>query len=313
MMRLLHWVLASRSALPPTFSNEWGAPPDEQILQSAGVANAQFSVLYSDIGSDFYMSSGVDATSRNGWYVTGAKGTSWTFDAEVDPSSPPQSDATTPNHNVKHLTHDEVTALYEYDADWIRDDLSRSSATVSDASQTTGSIRFTFLPHKGVGGFNISRTVQFGPNLQPFLPLSRWGVAILPQSVSTLAAALASVGRRDSEPGAIAGLPFISWTFDTGRKEKTLVITRLRADERTFPILLEETMAVAREERVRKIEFWYMHPQLRSIAEAKGWKTADREDHLPSVKWYGDESKHELEWVYNEKYVKSFLHTKAPH
>ncbi|KAM5533895.1 hypothetical protein V8D89_012435, partial [Ganoderma adspersum] len=302
MMRLLHWVLAPRSALPPTFPNQWGVAPDEKMLQSAGVANAQFSVLYSDIGSEFYRSSGVDAASRNGWYVTGAKGTSWTFDAEADTSSPPQPGATTPNHNVKHLTQDEVTVLYDYDADWMEDDLSRPSATGPDASPAKGATRFTFLPHEGVAGFNISRTVQFAPNLQPFLPLSRWGVVILPQSVSTLADGLASVGRRGSEPGAIMGLPFISWTFDTGRKEKTLVVTRLRADERTFPILLEETKAVAREEKVRKIEFWYLHPQLRSMAEAKGWKTADREDHLPSVKWYGDESEDELEWIYNEKY-----------
>ncbi|PIL27593.1 hypothetical protein GSI_10744 [Ganoderma sinense ZZ0214-1] len=302
MMRLLHWVLARRSALPPTFPKEWGTPPDQKMLQSAGVANAQFSVLYSDIGSEFYRSSGLDALSHNGWCVAGSTETSWTFDTEASPSSPPQSsDATTPSHNVKHLTQDEVTALYDYDADWIRDDLSRPSATGSDASQALRATRFTFLPHKGVGGFNISRTVQFAPDLQPLMPLSRWGVVVLPQSVSTLPDALASYGP-DFEAKAAKALSFVSWTFDTGRKQKTLVVTRLRADEDTFPLLLEEMKAVAREEKVRKIGFWYLHPQLRSIAEAKGWKTAEREDHLSAVKWYGDEREEELEWVYNEKF-----------
>ncbi len=309
MMRLLHWVLAPRSALPPTFPKEWGTPPDEEMLQSVGVGNAQFSVLYSDVGGEFYRSCGPDATSRNGWVVTGARETSWTLDTGADPLSPPRSDPTAAasKYNVKHLTQEEVIALYNYDASWIRDDLSRPSATGSDPSQATGPTQFTFLPHKGVGGFNISRTMQFTPDLQPFMPTTRWGVAILPQSISTLDDALASVGR-GSETGAVTGFPFISWTFDAARKEKTLVATRLRADKRTFPILLDELKAVAREEKVRKIEFWYLNPQLRSLAEVHGWKTVNREDHLSAVKWYGDESEEELEWVYNEKYVDRIFH-----
>ncbi|KAI1798122.1 hypothetical protein LXA43DRAFT_9929 [Ganoderma leucocontextum] len=297
MMRLLHWVLAPRSALPPTFPKEWGAPPDEKLIQFAGVANAQFSVLYSDIGSEFYRSCGLDATSRNGWYVTGAKETSWTLDPEADPPSPPRSDGAPSNYNLKHLKEEEVFALYDYDAHWMRDDFTRPSATDANVSQAPEPPRFTFLPHKGVGAFVISRTVQFTPDLQPFMPTSRWGVAILPQSVSSLTDALASLGRGSES----RGLSFISWTFE-GRKAKTVVVTRLRADEHTFPILLEEIKAVAREDNARKIEFWYLHPQLRCIAEAKGWKTVAREDHLSAVKWYGDESEEDLEWLYNEKF-----------
>ena len=296
MMRLLHWVLAPRSDLPPTFPKEWGAPPDEKMLQSLGVANAQFSALYSDIGAEFYRACGLDTTSCNGWHVTGAIETSWVLNPKTGAPALPQSDAMVSEYDVKHLTAEEVLALYDHDARWMRDDLSRPSAAGSDASQT----HFTFLPDKGVGAFNISRTMQFKPDLQPFMPLSRWGVAILPPPTSSLADAIATLCG-GSNPGTVTTLPFISWTFDTGRKVKTLVVTRARADERTFPILLEEMKRLAREEKVERIDFWYLDPQLRGIAEAKGWKTADRADHLSAVKWYGVEREEELEWVYNEK------------
>ncbi|TBU41719.1 hypothetical protein BD309DRAFT_964638 [Dichomitus squalens] len=294
MMRLLHWVLAPRSALSSTFPEEWGVPPDEKILESAGVGNAQFSVLYSDIGSDFYRSCGLDATSRNGWYVTGAKETSWHMNPEADLASHVhvESEATESNVNLRRLTVDEVIKLYSHDTNWIKDDLSRPpcAASASDARQRR--TRFTFLPNKGVGAFAIIRCMTLTPDLQPSLPSSQWASVIFPPSTSDLAHALATE----------SVLPFISWTFDSVRDARIVVVTRLRADEHTFPILLEEIKAVARQEKAAKIEFWYLQPELRVIAEGKGWRTTGREEHLSAVKWYGDEEEDELDWVYNEKF-----------
>ncbi|OBZ77486.1 hypothetical protein A0H81_02372 [Grifola frondosa] len=66
MMCLLHWVLAPRSVLPFEFPATWGAPPDREIAARRGMGVAQFSVLYSDVGPDFYRACGPERDSRTG-------------------------------------------------------------------------------------------------------------------------------------------------------------------------------------------------------------------------------------------------------
>lgn len=46
MLRLLHYILAPREAMPP-FPEAWGAPPEN-------IGDAAFSVLYSDVGREYY-------------------------------------------------------------------------------------------------------------------------------------------------------------------------------------------------------------------------------------------------------------------
>ncbi|KAI0711178.1 hypothetical protein C8T65DRAFT_739572 [Cerioporus squamosus] len=279
MMRLLHWVLAPRSALPSTFPPDWGTAPDIEMLKSLGVANAQFSVLYSDVGRDFYRSCGTDPTSRDGWVVSGAKETFWNLDA----SDSDVVAAKKPGVRVVRLSESDVAALYEHDARWVKEDLVRYARP--------GRTQFTFLPDKGVGLFVVRRTMDFTPDLQPVLPSEQWGAAILPDGAQTLTDALA-------QPSPLS---FVTWTLDLKTSPRTLVVSRLRADEDTLPVSLDELLAAGRDEKVEKMEFWYMRPELRALAESKGWQTAEREEHLSAVKWYGNERDDELEWVYNEK------------
>ena len=95
----------------------------------------------------------------------------------------------------------------------------------------------------------------------------------------------------------------MSWTYELRARPRTLVVARTRADPRMFPALLAEMCAVAREMGCEKAEFWGLPGGLRALAEAAGWKTAEREEHLSAVKWYGPEGEDELEWVNNEKCV----------
>ena len=69
MMRLLHWIMAPHSSLPP-FPETWGTPP-------SSTGNAKFSVLYSGIG-DFYSSCGPRVESGEGWTVKRAVETTLT-------------------------------------------------------------------------------------------------------------------------------------------------------------------------------------------------------------------------------------------
>lgn len=285
MMRLLHWVLAKRSFLPSTFPAEWGAAPDIDFLRTIGVANGQFSVLYSDVGPDFYQSAGPTPDSNDGWVVQGVLTTT----KNVDPAEHQARGRSPHGLNLRRLSEADVVALYEHDANWIKDDLSRLAG---DTDRTL----FSFLPNHGVGAFVLRRVMTLaGPplNRRPTLPSAQWGVALLPQGRHHLASVL-----RD-QPGQ--PLPFATWTLELSASPRTLVVTRLRADEHMFPALLDELLAVAREEKVEKVEFWYLPRALRAIADERGWTSAERTEHLSAVKWYGEESVEDLEWVYNEK------------
>lgn len=325
MMRLLHWVLAPRSALqgPPssssstalTFPAEWGTPPDIALLESrvgVAVANAQFSVLYSDVGREFYRTCGTDAVSRNGWFVTGATETSWILGPSTASATPelPAADLELAfakrDADLTRLTESDVLTLYTHDARWIKDDLAAQARAQapelrSGVTVPSGRTLFSFLPDKGVGAFVVRRTMNFtkGLDKQPVLPSAQWGLALLPGGARTLTYALA-IDQGAAQPSKF---PFVTWTLDVRGSPRTLVVARLRADERTLPVLLDELLVVAREEKLDKVEFWNLRPELRAVAEARGWTTKEREEHLSAVKWYGDEDEDKLDWVYNEKYA----------
>lgn len=331
MMRLLHWVLAPRSALqgPPssssstalTFPAEWGTPPDIALLESrvgVAVANAQFSVLYSDVGREFYRTCGTDAVSRNGWFVTGATETSWILGPSTASATPELPAANLElaiakrDADLTRLTESDVLTLYTHDARWIKDDLAAQARAQppelrSGVTVPSGRTLFSFLPDKGVGAFVVRRTMNFtkGLDKQPVLPSAQWGLALLPGGARTLTYALA-IDQGAAQPSKF---PFVTWTLDVRGSPRTLVVARLRADERTLPVLLDELLVVAREEKLDKVEFWNLRPELRAVAEARGWTTKEREEHLSAVKWYGDEDEDKLDWVYNEKYA---LHAVTP-
>ncbi|KAI0711175.1 hypothetical protein C8T65DRAFT_829492 [Cerioporus squamosus] len=256
MLRLLHWVLAPRSALPSTFPPEWGTPPDIEMLKSSG-----------------------SPTPSSPFSIATWGATSWNLDA----SDSDVVAAKKPGARVVRLSESDVAALYEHDARWVKEDLVRYARP--------GRTQFTFLPNKGVGLFVVRRTMDFTPDLQPVLPSEQWGAAILPDGAQTLTDALA-------QPSPLS---FVTWTLDLKTSPRTLVVSRLRADEDTLPVLLDELLAAARDEKVEKVEFWYMRPELRELAESMGWKTEERVEHLSAVKWYGHERDDELEWLYNEK------------
>ena len=83
MMRLLHHVLARPEALPP-FPEEWGAPPPE-----GAPVRGVCSVLYSDVGPDFYAQAG-PAPGKDGWLICGTMSSVWSdLDFILDNVPPP--------------------------------------------------------------------------------------------------------------------------------------------------------------------------------------------------------------------------------
>lgn len=273
MMRLLHWVLAPSSVLPPSsFPSEWGLPPPD------GPRDGQFSVLYSDVGSKFYHACGPIPTIPNsGWETISPVSTSWKVD--------------TPAHTTEVDIGGDWVLLTEEDAYKIWEQDSKAmQADVLSSSKSSGKVAFTFLPTSGVGKFSIQRNVKFTqPDLKPVLD-KFWGVA------------------RRSADGSGSPSPdvYATWTYEPGTQ--TIVLTRIRASKDEFPALLEKLKEAAQSIGRDTIEVWNLPEHLKDVAKQHGGETAEREEHLSAVKWYGSEETRDLLWCFNEKSVCSSLH-----
>ncbi|CCM04741.1 uncharacterized protein FIBRA_06930 [Fibroporia radiculosa] len=135
MMRLLHWVLAPWSTLPP-FPKAWGAPP------AVAHGNAQLSILYSDIGPNFYYTCGPDGNGTPGWVECESVETSLVLSSErmrENVSAPHKS-----SHSWMWLGEDDMKYVWEQDVEWMKADLAASASS-------TSRLQVAFLTDKGVG------------------------------------------------------------------------------------------------------------------------------------------------------------------
>ncbi|KAF7971280.1 hypothetical protein HWV62_21526 [Athelia sp. TMB] len=265
MMRLLHWVMAPRNALPK-FPEAWGSPPD-------ATGNADFSVLYSDVGSEFYHQCGPSDVKGNGWLSVGSIGTIWNA-ASPGLAQDPEKEL----YEWELLDKDDLEKVWRADTAAMREDL-------LGASKSSGRPCFAFLPTEGVAAFQVHRKATFSPGRPPVPALDHWGVVL--------------AGTK-GEPKT-----FATWTIDDSNPEKTptFLVTRLRATANTLPSLMRRIRR-AIEESVQKptatrIEVWNLPVELQLVASQLGGITGARGEHLPSFKWYGKEQ--EPQWLFNEK------------
>lgn len=261
MMRLLHWVMAPHSTLPP-FPKAWGSTP------LTAREHARISILYSDLGHSFYSQCGPDESVGEGWVVRSAFGTIW----EIESAGlllGKETASTAKLFEWKQLDISGVEALWKRDVAQMRDDLIKFV-------RTTGRMSFTFLPDEGVGTFVFPRS----PLMPPFPEMNQWGVVLKDESDI---------------------LTYATWTIDIRPPPPTLIITRLRATVAMFPYLLDKVWEVAKEHKMQQIEVWNLPTELEDVATDLGGKTTERQTHLPSFKIYGGEKVEEVEWLFNEK------------
>lgn len=277
MMRLLHWVLAPRSTLSADFPDAWGAPP----AAPDGFGNAQFSVLYSDVGPDFYRLCGPTQYPGNGWIERGSTLTSWNVPPSEDTLSSKVLSST-----WKYLTEDDAIRVWEADAAWMK-------IYLANMRPSTSHTCFTFLPNQGVAKFLIHRTMSFNKDLTPVLPLQTWGILRLPHANAGLEDVLGDDERQ--------GSTFATWSLDPTSASGTLIVTRLRATTDTFPELFGRLTEFSREQKIERIEIWALPETLQGIASDLGGVTEQRQEHLSAFKWYGKEPE-ELEWIFDEKF-----------
>ncbi|KAG2153231.1 hypothetical protein DEU56DRAFT_773828 [Suillus clintonianus] len=142
MMRLLHWVIASRVNLPK-FPEAWGAPPERVAEASEGL----FSGLYSDVGEDFYHSAGPGG-KEGGWETRGAVSTIWDVGMEEEED----------NDEWTWLTQEQLIGLWDRDARRIKKELANMPTRDASYAVECPAAFVTYLPTNGVCGFHIPRS-----------------------------------------------------------------------------------------------------------------------------------------------------------
>lgn len=134
---------------------------------------------------------------------------------------------------------------------------------------------FSFLPSRGVARFLYERGKQFIPR---DWKEDKWGARYVQDG----------------------GFSYATWALDPDRQgASTLLITRLRADETTFPVLLEAARKAARSLDIEQVEIWNLPSHLVERGKELGGETGPRDDHLPALAWYGEG---QAEWKMNEKF-----------
>lgn len=263
MMRLLHWAIAPHSFLPP-FPKNWGLPPPE----NSSCGDARFSALYSDVGHDFYRTAGPDEITE-GWITRDPIGTLWDVPKDITTISLPDA-----KHPVEWLSEEGCKAIWKKDAELMRVDMTKT---------TSNKVLFTILPDSGVAFYLIGRATHYLSASSYEVP-SKWGVCIYPSEEPD-----------DSIP------TFATWTVDVRVPPNTLIVTRLRATEKTFPQLLSCILFAARESDKDHVEVWNLPQHFESIAHDLGGRKETREEHLNQFKWYGTEKNEDVDWLFNEK------------
>ncbi|KAG2076269.1 hypothetical protein BDR04DRAFT_1003597 [Suillus decipiens] len=259
MMRLLHWVIASRDNLPE-FPEAWGTPPEEVADAGGGL----FSVLWSDVGEEFYRSAG-PGSEGDGWEKRELVSTIWEVGAE-------EGD----DEGWKWLTQEQLKGLWYHDAGLIRKELENMPVKNGLCEVERPTALVTCLPTNGVAAFQIPRAT-YTSNFS--MAGGLWGVQSL------------------SNPDTYA-----SWSVEMQPSPPMLIVTRLRASEDSFAGLITKIKQVARRSGIRKVELWNLQVGLRDVAEKMGGRTSIQSEHLPQIMWYGPGTTKNVEWVHNEKF-----------
>lgn len=226
-----------------------------------GTGNACFSALWSDIGSTYYEACG-PTLDHLGWKVKEPIATVWKTDSTAKAAG-----------DVRWLSEEDCVKLWRHDTHYIRDQLAGYQ------SPDELFIRCTFLPDNGVAAFQMRRSKFFLPGL-PSVPIpEKWGVII---------------------PG-LSQPTYATWTTDIRPLPVALLITRIRASAETLPMLLSAIMVAATGNGAATVEVWNLEQHLLETAHELSGLTAQRDEHLSALAWYGSGNIDDIRWCFNQK------------
>jgi len=147
LMRLLHFVLANPSLLPPFPIDSWGAPPVIPLNSNFPYGKGIASALYSDVGSNFYRLCGPgigEVGKDKAWIEHDPIGTIWPVGAGEELAE-----------EIEWISASELAIIWDLDAAMIK----KQIHTAVD----TGTMFFSFLPNNGVAQFLFERSKHMIP------------------------------------------------------------------------------------------------------------------------------------------------------
>ncbi|KAG8717667.1 hypothetical protein FRC08_006987 [Ceratobasidium sp. 394] len=196
------------------------------------------------------------------------EGTGWTVVSPTTTEWIVESEGDDPNipPQVEFLSRDEAIETTRADADLFKQDL--------ESQGPSPRIHFAFQTTAEWCWFQMHRDDEHPLYLSA--PPKIWGVRIQHQDETH----------------------FIVWAYEPSPKRK-LIIINLRASSETFPHLLAAIKLVARTEKHGLIEVWNLHETLLSVAKDLGGRVYERQEHLPAIKWYGEQG--DVVWFGNDK------------
>lgn len=193
MMRLLHWVIASPSAFPSPFPEAWGKAP----AVPEGLGQGVVSVLYSDVGSQFYKACG-PCPGADGWVAAPHIITTWSMETTLQESGPAST-----QDKWRLVGKDKLKEIIDGDSELI---VEEAPTLESPDAQTA----FTFLPRKGLAEYLYRKIDWYLDQMTD--PPQQWGI--------------------ESTAGYPGRNDFAIWTFELlPNSPKTLLITRLRCQK----------------------------------------------------------------------------------
>ena len=198
------------------------------------------------------------------------------------------------------ISSDELGTIWDLEASLIKEEVLKSNVE-------SNSTIFSLLPSAGIAMFPYGRTKDFIPT-EWFRKSNKWGAKIINPNAGT-GSNMATEGGSCVGGGKYGASDtnfswsYVTWSIhpeeaeDTGGDEGhrnasavtplILVITLLRANKTTFPVLLDCAKTVAKELCLGRVEVWYLPKELEEVGLGLGGKSTLRDDHLPALAWLG--------------------------
>jgi hypothetical protein len=180
----------------------------------------------------------------------------------------------TPSGQLRWFSIEDCISLWDEDAAYMRHE-------VLQKSRDLHSVCCTFLPNAGVAAYQIRRIIFYLPG-SPGIPMpEKWGV----------------------ELEKVEDRSYAMWITSVATQPVSLVVCRIRATFKTFPLLLSAIMEAAIENKCDSVEIWNLDPTLSEVARDFDGVTVERTVNLPSLVWYGAGDVDEVQFVFNERHV----------